>query len=198
MFTQNLVSTSNVNFAKSIHFTTLCLYNSPTHHIIINTAAANVLYVPSMPQKSMWLPVRRGVSTAECSPPIYAIYTGLVTSSEPATGLQIRPRPRLNTKSFRGMGIPMLKIRRSWDRLIFNTGIPILVRRHIYIETVPRTRVGEAGIWGMCKKLHPTVLCGICIMIYIEDTRFRQALHHIHCTNTGFRSTRSFRTVGVF
>ena len=36
------------------------------------------------------------------------------------------------------MGIPMLKIRRSWDCLIFNMGIPILVRRHLYIETAPR------------------------------------------------------------
>ena len=35
------------------------------------------------------------------------------------------------------MGIHMLKIRRSWDRLIFIMGIPILVRRHLYIETVP-------------------------------------------------------------
>ena len=32
----------------------------------------------------------------------------------------------------------MLKIRRSWDRLIFNMGIPMLVRRHLYIETAPR------------------------------------------------------------
>ena len=32
----------------------------------------------------------------------------------------------------------MLKIRRSRDRLIFNMGIPILVRRHLNIETVPR------------------------------------------------------------
>ena len=31
----------------------------------------------------------------------------------------------------------MLKIRRSWDRLIFNMGIPILVRRYLYIETDP-------------------------------------------------------------
>ena len=31
----------------------------------------------------------------------------------------------------------MLKIRRSWDLLIFNMGIPILVRRHLYIETSP-------------------------------------------------------------
>ena len=40
---------------------------------------------------------------------------------------------------FPGMGIPMLKIRRSRDRLIFNMGIPILVRRHLYIETAPWT-----------------------------------------------------------
>ena len=36
------------------------------------------------------------------------------------------------------MGVPMLKIRRSWDRLIFNMRIPILVRCHLYIEMVPR------------------------------------------------------------
>ena len=35
------------------------------------------------------------------------------------------------------MGIPMLKIKRSQDRLIFNMGIPILVRRYLYIETPP-------------------------------------------------------------
>ena len=34
-------------------------------------------------------------------------------------------------------GIPMLKIRRSWDRLIFNMSIHILVRRHFYIEMAP-------------------------------------------------------------
>ena len=38
---------------------------------------------------------------------------------------------------FSGVGIPMLKIRRSLDRLIFNKGIPILVRRHLYIEMGP-------------------------------------------------------------
>ena len=31
----------------------------------------------------------------------------------------------------------MSKIRWSWDRLIFNTGIPILARRHLYIERAP-------------------------------------------------------------
>ena len=33
------------------------------------------------------------------------------------------------------MGIPVLKIRPSWQRLIFNMGIPILARRLLYIET---------------------------------------------------------------
>ena len=43
------------------------------------------------------------------------------------------------------MGIAMLEIRRSRDRdrLIFNMGIPILLRQHIYIETAPRSLVHE-------------------------------------------------------
>ena len=44
------------------------------------------------------------------------------------------------------MRIPMWKIRPSWDRLTFNMRIPILVRRHLYIETAPiLTRSGPAG-----------------------------------------------------
>ena len=43
--------------------------------------------------------------------------------------------------SFPGMEIPMLKIRRSWDRLIFNMGIPILAWRYLYIEMAPRKAV---------------------------------------------------------
>ena len=38
----------------------------------------------------------------------------------------------------------MLKIRWSRDRLIFNMRIPILVRRHLYIETAP---------WVVCKSI---------------------------------------------
>ena len=53
--------------------------------------------------------------------------------------IMYRQGPRLNMKTvFPGMGILMLKIRRSWDRLIFNMGIPILVRGYLYIETGPR------------------------------------------------------------
>ena len=35
------------------------------------------------------------------------------------------------------MGISIIKIRRSWDRLICILGILLLVRRHIYIEAPP-------------------------------------------------------------
>ena len=49
------------------------------------------------------------------------------------------------------MGISMLKIRRSRDRLIFSTRIPILVRWHLYVETVPRCRVRNM----MKRFLHP-------------------------------------------
>ena len=60
--------------------------------------------------------------------------------------LLFRPGPRLNIKTvFLRYGIPMLKIRRSWGRLIFNMGIPILVIRHLYIETAPRS-----FLWHTC------------------------------------------------
>ena len=39
------------------------------------------------------------------------------------------------------MGILVLKIRRSWERLIFNIGISVLVRRPLYIET---------ALWTCC------------------------------------------------
>ena len=49
------------------------------------------------------------------------------------------PVLHLNIKTFfPGMGIPMLKIRQSQECLIFNMWIPLLVRRHLYIETGPR------------------------------------------------------------
>ena len=35
------------------------------------------------------------------------------------------------------MEIPMLKIRQSWDRLIFNMGIPIPSKDSLYIEMAP-------------------------------------------------------------
>ena len=49
--------------------------------------------------------------------------------------------PHFNIKAVSpGMGIPMLKIRRSRDRLIFNMVVPTLVRRDFYIEKGRRYR----------------------------------------------------------
>ena len=49
------------------------------------------------------------------------------------------------------MGIPMLKIRRSRDLLIFNMGIPILVRRHLYIEMAHQFIIPpeQRSCWGV-------------------------------------------------
>ena len=54
----------------------------------------------------------------------------------------------LGPVSIYGMGILMLKIRRSQDCLIFNMVIPILVRRHLYTETVPWFIEGSAKIFS--------------------------------------------------
>ena len=69
--------------------------------------------------------------------------------------------PHLNIKTvFPGMGIPMLKIRRSRDRIIFNMAIPILVRQHLYIDMAPRSFyllmawVGCAGPWFSMKMFY--------------------------------------------
>ena len=72
------------------------------------------------------------------------------------------PGPRLNIKMvFAGTRISMLKIRRSRDRLIFNMGIPILVRRHIYIETAPRS---QRVNWGIkIKKINQQKICHNCV-----------------------------------
>ena len=48
------------------------------------------------------------------------------------------PGPRLNIKMvFRSMGSPIMKLRRSSDRLIFIIGITKLVSWYLYIETPP-------------------------------------------------------------
>ena len=63
-------------------------------------------------------------------------------------GCQTWPGPRLYIKTvYPGIGIPTLKIRRSRDRLIFNMGIPILVRQHLYTETVPRWLITLSSPW---------------------------------------------------
>ena len=48
-------------------------------------------------------------------------------------------------------GIPMLMIRRSQGRLIFNMGIPILVRRHLYMEMPPLVVSEVDNLSVICK-----------------------------------------------
>ena len=53
----------------------------------------------------------------------------------------------------------MLKIRRSRDRLIFNMGIPLLVRQHIYIDTPPAslTSISQCNmqtVWWHCISIY--------------------------------------------
>ena len=51
------------------------------------------------------------------------------------------PGPLLNINTvFPDMKIPVLKIRRSRDPLVFNLGIPILVKRRLYIDMAPWLR----------------------------------------------------------
>ena len=47
------------------------------------------------------------------------------------------------------IGISMLKIRRSPDRLIFNMGIPIPAKDGLYIETGPRSYLTIGFLWAM-------------------------------------------------
>ena len=55
------------------------------------------------------------------------------------TFLVLNSGPHLNVKTvFPGMGISIMKIRLSWDSLIFIMGIPyIRVRQYLYIEMAP-------------------------------------------------------------
>ena len=70
----------------------------------------------------------------------------LVISTDPAEGTE-PPGSRLNIMTvFPCMGIPVLKIRQSQDRIIFNMGIPTLVRRHFHIKKAPWLRV----LWRQC------------------------------------------------
>ena len=75
-------------------------------------------------------------------PPSYMIY-GIMTADNLNMHAESHwPGLRLNIKTiFPSMGIPILKIRRSQDRLISNMGIPVLVSRHLYIETPPGSSI---------------------------------------------------------
>ena len=65
----------------------------------------------------------------------------------------------LNIKAvFLGKWIPMLRIKRSRDRLIFNIGVPIPVRRQFYIETAAPRGV----VYG----------CPVCVCVCVSVWRY--------------------------
>ena len=62
--------------------------------------------------------------------------------------------PCFNVKTiFPGIWILMIKIRQPWDHLIFTMGIPIPVRQHFYIESVPGSSTIRINFIVLEKKL---------------------------------------------
>ena len=59
---------------------------------------------------------------------------------------------------FTGIGIPMIKMRRSWECLIFIIVIPILVRLHLYTETAPWSVRCLLWILWKCHKKNNKIL----------------------------------------
>ena len=85
------------------------------------------------------------------------------------------------------MGISMLKIRRSRDRLIFLMEIPILVRRHLYIETAARVCIHKRHTfshphgrstgflsWGFKIKIDSVITPSHCISVGLAGRKHYQ------------------------
>ena len=76
--------------------------------------------------------------------------------------LQSGPQLKITTV-YPGMGVSILKIKRSWDRLIFIMGIPIPVRQHVNHET--GHWICTASIYVIytmtCKQWHILTRCKI-------------------------------------
>ena len=67
----------------------------------------------------------------------YIVTNDIIPEHDSMVSTILESRVRLDTKTvFPCIGISIVKIKRSWDRLIFITGIPIPVR-HLYIDTAP-------------------------------------------------------------
>ena len=72
------------------------------------------------------------------------------------------------------MGILIIKMRRSSDRLIFIMGIPILVRRLFYIETVPLIPIQNA-LYFVLPYLY-SLYCNrdwVCLVIYVSQFQWK-------------------------
>ena len=101
-----------------------------------------------------------------------------------------------------GMGIPMLKVRQSGDHLIFNMGTPILVRRHIYIETAPTMRTKDrqydnfVATGGIVSCHYDNLLCHQAWQIcQTDDLLFSMqclALNHWTCLQVLYTLNKAF------
>ena len=93
--------------------------------------------------------------------------------------LQLRTWPRIHVQprfqwGFRNgvtflrvvYGITMLKIRRSRDRLIFKLGIPILVRRYLYIVMPPNAWTNNDNeVWSYKKHIKNKFCWKKCVLV---------------------------------
>ena len=87
------------------------------------------------------------------------------------------PGPRLNIKIvFPRYGISMLKIRRSWDRLIFSMGNPMLIRRHLYRDG-PRSYISFLFLFFLLCLL----LCFLFFFTSLISTPIDRLLDAIWC-----------------
>ena len=78
---------------------------------------------------------------------------------------------RINIKTiFPRYGIPMLKIRRSRYHFIFNMGIPIPIRRHLYIETGPRSFQWRKFLWQFSSDIRNKHLPTL-VAVYTHDQK---------------------------
>ena len=115
---------------------------------------------------------------------------------------QLRQKPtgsRLNIKTvFPGMEFSIIKIRRSWDSLIFIMGIPIMVRRRLYIETPLGIRPHRLEPFNSYNILYMmgTIILGIrrhsgfSVMAWCQDILYRHSTAMVSCYN--HRESRAF------
>ena len=89
------------------------------------------------------------------------------------------------------IGNPIVEIRRSYDRLISTMGFPIPVRRHLYIESGPRSNTPENIITIdpydavpmslLCDKNKGVWMCGICQWNALDQCQWLTSRLHLRC-----------------
>ena len=126
-----VIKVTNSNFGRSAPYASVCPHPGGSNEDLACTYSIADKLLPCDDQHQCQVAIFQPTSD-----PCYG--TGKYAEVDYICESELQPGPRLNIKTlFPGMGISMLKLRRSRDRLIFNTEIPIPVRRYLYIETGP-------------------------------------------------------------